>query len=215
MGSDIIDTINSQKITKSVPNCKGCGLPEHVCICKALSELRCELDGLHIHILMHENELKRNTNTSRLIGMLFPESVTYYIWNRVSPPDKLIKTLKDDNSLKLLLYPADSPDHVFDGAAEAGVSKNRGMNLIVLDGTWQETRKMVNRSDYLKTIKRLQIKANSKSAYTLRRNQKEGSLCTGEAVSEVLRLLRYQDCGADLMKATELFVKNYEIGRSG
>lgn len=59
---------------------------------------------------------------------------------------------------------------------------------IILDGTWQEARKIVNRSPYLQDLPKVMLNSSAPSRYTLRRNQKEQGLCTAECVIELLKI---------------------------
>ncbi|MBY0416572.1 MAG: DTW domain-containing protein, partial [Pararheinheimera sp.] len=58
---------------------------------------------------------------------------------------------------------------------------------VLLDATWQEAAKMLRQSPYLQSCYRLAIKPDTPSLYRLRRNQKEGALCTAEVVMELLQ----------------------------
>ncbi len=58
--------------------------------------------------------------------------------------------------------------------------------LILIDATWQEARKIYNRSDYLKALQKISISSQHESIYQLRRNQVEGGLCTAECAAHIL-----------------------------
>ena len=60
--------------------------------------------------------------------------------------------------------------------------------LVILDATWQEARKMFNRSSYLNQAERVSLDISKPSEFKLRRNQIEGGLSTVECVIELLRL---------------------------
>ncbi|VAW59294.1 hypothetical protein MNBD_GAMMA11-1660 [hydrothermal vent metagenome] len=59
-------------------------------------------------------------------------------------------------------------------------------NFIIIDSTWQEARKIFNRSAYLQTIPRIQLVSKA-SIYRLRRNQIENGLCSAECALELIR----------------------------
>jgi len=82
-----------------------------------------------------------------------------------------------NNKNTVLLYPV--------GDADAAPIESFE-NIILLDATWQEARKMFNKSPYLKNLPRAHIKPRQISQYQLRRNQPEGGLCTAECVVEIL-----------------------------
>ena len=79
----------------------------------------------------------------------------------------------------MLLYP---------GENEKSAKIEDYENIIIIDSTWQESRKILNKSSYLKNAPRANLKVSVDSAYQLRRNQVPGGLCTIECVIEVLKI---------------------------
>jgi DTW domain-containing protein YfiP len=61
-------------------------------------------------------------------------------------------------------------------------------HVIILDGTWQEARKIYNKSPYLKQAKWFSFNHSGPSRYNLRRNQVSDGLCSAECAIEVLKL---------------------------
>lgn len=60
--------------------------------------------------------------------------------------------------------------------------------VVILDATWQEARKMLRQSPYLKTAARVSLPPlMPESAFILRRNQQEGGLCTAECIIALWR----------------------------
>ena len=215
--NDIIKTINSVQVTKAFPNCLNCGLPITVCICDWIESAQGLSLDFHLHIIMHEKELGRNTNTGRLPGLIFEKNTTYYIWKRKEAPAKLISAMENESNLFVLLYPSDDESKVM---TPAEVNEIRSLcdvklNVLVIDGTWQESVKIVNRTPYLKNVKRLAISQGEKSLFHLRRNQKDGNLCTSEAIAAAMMQLGFENESKVLNDLTELFLKKYEKGRGG
>ena len=136
---------------------------------------------MKIYLLTHERELDRPTNTGRLaldVGGDTEGVVERIVWNRVAPCPKLLSVLKAPNTG--LLYPvAEVPGEEI---ALADCDQ-----FVLLDATWQEARKMFNRSPYLHPVKRVALNTTAASRYALRRNQRQGGLCTVECVIEILR----------------------------
>ncbi|WP_331345025.1 tRNA-uridine aminocarboxypropyltransferase [Cellvibrio sp. UBA7661] len=131
---------------------------------------------MKIFLLTHERELLRPTNTGVLAQNVAPEIVERIVWARNEPNPFLLDAINQGNTV--LLYPVDDADVASIESSE---------NIIVLDATWQEARKIFNRSPYLKNLTRAQINPQQISQYQLRRNQPEGGLCTAECVMEILR----------------------------
>ena len=151
---------------------------------------------MKIFLLTHERELLRATNTGALVASLVPEIVERVIWQRNTPSDVLLEAIRCEKTV--LLYPLESeateaePVTAFD-------------NIILLDATWQEARKIFNRSPYLKDLPRVHLQPQQISQYQLRRNQLEGGLCTAECVVEILKLKNYGDSAERLQTAFAIF----------
>ena len=131
---------------------------------------------MKIFLLTHERELLRSTNTGALAARVAPEIVERIVWVRSTPDPSLLDAINHGNTL--LLYPVEDAEATPIDACE---------NIILLDATWQEARKMFNKSPYLKNLPKAQIKSQTVSQYQLRRNQPDGGLCTAECVMEILR----------------------------
>lgn len=132
---------------------------------------------MKIYLLTHKREIKRLTNTGNIAVKHAGEIIERILWERVRPDDHLVNLLENNNAL--LLYPA---------ANEDNVNINDFDNLVIIDGTWQEAQKMYNQSPYLKVAPKTALSVSHQSIFQLRRNQREGGLCTIECVIELLRL---------------------------
>ena len=73
-------------------------------------------------------------------------------------------------------------------------------NIIIIDGTWQEAKKIFNQSPYLKAAPHFTLKTATNSLYKLRANQLEGGLCTVECIIEVLKLKGENKKAAELIE---------------
>ncbi len=85
-------------------------------------------------------------------------------------------------------------------------------NFIILDGTWQEAGKIYNKSPYLKEMRTFTLKSKNKSVYNLRRNQKDGGLCTAECVIELLKMKGDIKSSEKLDRALLEFISDYKLG---
>lgn len=149
---------------------------------------------MKIFLLTHERELLRVSNTGVLAENVAPEIVERIIWARNTPDPALLDAISHKNTV--LLYPVDDTDAVPIESFE---------NIILLDATWQEARKMFNKSPYLKNLPRAHIKPRQISQYQLRRNQPEGGLCTAECVVEILIAKNHIDIAERLDAAFGIF----------
>lgn len=144
------------------------------------------MDGQDRLLLIYSmEEVLRETNTGYLVQKAFGDAISEFIWRRGQ--DKLleayIKRLGTDLEPVLVYMREGSQD------ADEWMTENndRSKLFIVIDSTWQEARRILNQSDYLKSLKSITIKAAAKSTYKLRRNQVDGGLCTAETAGELFR----------------------------
>jgi len=149
---------------------------------------------MKIFLLTHERELLRTSNTGVLAKNVAPELVEQIIWARNTPNPSLLDAINHKNTV--LLYPVDDADDAAIGSFE---------NIIVLDATWQEARKMFNKSPYLQNLPRAHIRPRQASQYQLRRNQPDGGLCTAECVVEILIAKNHIDIAERLETAFGIF----------
>jgi len=130
---------------------------------------------MQIILLTHSREISKKTNTGQLVQQFIPHTQTI-IWQRTQPDEKLLQLINAGKTA--LVYPSDETDN--------SAPYYDFENYILIDSTWQEARKIYNRSPYLQNLPRIQLASNSVSKYTLRRNQLEGGLCTVECAVELL-----------------------------
>ena len=137
---------------------------------------------MQIILLTHERELTRTTGTGQIAVASAEGMVNRILWQRIEPSQTLLSALEDRECG--LVYPvSERPGTV--GAK--GVPVEDCNLFVILDGTWQEARKIYNRSPYLHPVKRVALNVTETSRYALRRNQRQGGLCTAECVIEILR----------------------------
>jgi len=133
---------------------------------------------MKIYLLTHERERKKATNTGRIVKNSLGGKVEIHVWKRTEPPDEIIELINRDEIA--LLYP--------DGDDSPANSLADFENFLILDATWQEARKIYNRSPYLQRASRGSLRIDQPSSYTLRRNQIAGGLSTAECAIELLKM---------------------------
>jgi tRNA-uridine aminocarboxypropyltransferase len=129
-------------------------------------------------LLTHFKELKKPSNTGRLVLEVLGSDAEQLRWDRLIPPEGLLREIEAGGVA--LVYPG--------GADETGGDLTGIRHVILIDGTWHEARKVYQRSPYLRKVRRICLKPAEKSVYNLRKNQKESGLCTAECVIEILRI---------------------------
>ncbi|TLM79292.1 DTW domain-containing protein [Microbulbifer harenosus] len=144
----------------------------------------CRPECVQIILLTHEREVMRPSNTGQLVLTAVSDvgvSAKRLIWRRAEP-DKTLLSMLGGGSTGLVY-----PDTEVAGAAYSTLDIEACQRFILLDATWQEARKMYNRSPYLHAVGRVSLNSARGSRYRLRRNQKKEGLCTAECVVEILR----------------------------
>ena len=133
--------------------------------------------GMKITLLTHFKEFEKRSNTGRVVMDVLGDAAEQVRWDRMNPPVRLVEEIEAGGVA--LVYP---------GAVDENEGDLSGITqLIIIDGTWHEARKIHQRSPYLQKIRRISLETGEKSMYNLRKNQKESGLCTAECVIEVLR----------------------------
>jgi DTW domain-containing protein YfiP len=184
---------------------------------------------LVLYLLTHSREMHKTTNTGALVIQALAASVKIRVelieWQR-KEPNALLLDLSAQQQLGLV-YPL-SPDlmkpeapvacyllqqgqyHAVNTAGLERLALRRSeavKHWLLLDATWQEAAKMLRQSPYLRSCYRLGIRPDKPSAYRLRRNQKEGALCTAEVVMELLLQSGYPNEKEQLMLLFDEFNK--------
>lgn len=129
-------------------------------------------------LLTHSKELGKPSNTGKLVVEILGSAAEQLLWDRLVPPAELVAEIEAGGVA--LLYP---------GTADEETGDLTGIRQIILiDSTWHEARRIHQRSPYLQQVRRVSLKPEAKSRYNLRKNQKESGLCTAECVVEILRV---------------------------
>nr|WP_263859109.1 tRNA-uridine aminocarboxypropyltransferase [Shewanella algae] len=96
-------------------------------------------------------------------------------------------------------------DAAQEAAQKAALKLGKQLNsLVILDATWQEAGKMYRQSPYLQSLARVELQAEQGSAFRLRRNQRQGGLCTLECIAAV-----WQDLGGDYSIAARRLLSEF------
>ncbi len=188
--------------------CSICGFT-HNCICAHQPNLS---SNIEFALLYHENELHKLTNTGKLI-LNSLSNTTEYTWQRKEPPQALISKINQADTETWLLFPSKEP--VLSGDFHHRHDSSKKQLFVLLDATWQEAKKMVNKSPWLKALPCLEIQTDETSRYHLRRNQSEGNLCTCEAGIEVLEMVKEPENAQALSCYYDQFLTVFQAERSG
>lgn len=193
-------------ITRASASCAACALPIIACLCAAIEPIRTRSRFV---LLTSRKETARASNTGRLLKLLNPEMTEIIIWDREQTPEALSRLLRTSDPV-WLVYPSERESAVPDSPTPPGTAPV----FLLLDGTWQEARKMTRRSAWLAALPRLALAAPA-SGYALRANQRDGTLCTIEAAAACLTLVQEPAAAHTLLQGFDLFQAHFLAGRSG
>ncbi|MDO9405452.1 MAG: tRNA-uridine aminocarboxypropyltransferase [Polaromonas sp.] len=164
------------------PVCATCQRPQATCLC---AWVRPTQHPVEVVILQHPLEAGQAKGTAQLLHLSLPNS--RLLVGEVFAEDLV---LTPPHRQTLLLYPAlpDTP------AAPPGDLLRRGwplssLRLVVPDGTWRKSRKLLHLNPWLAQLPRLSLDAVPASRYLIRKAHRPGQLSTLEAVCAALASL--------------------------
>jgi DTW domain-containing protein YfiP len=182
------------------PRCAACLRPQSACICAWVTPTAHEADVL---ILQHLLEVDHAKNSARLLHLSLPRS--RMLTGETFDVGSLDEALKEPK-YTVLLYPQ-TPEDEAPALDTAQLKDPSRVRLVVLDGTWRKSRKMLHLSPLLRQLPRVSLDDAPASNYLIRKAHKPGQLSTLEATCAALAQLesdpeKYQP----LLKAFDSFV---------
>jgi DTW domain-containing protein YfiP len=170
------------------PTCPNCLRPKAGCICHLISKVHSDAEVL---ILQHPLEVAETKGTARLLHLCLPNSriLVGEIFENAVFNDELFLSKKS-----ILLYPTTAEDHSL-GITPPPVLETiilndlKDIRLIIIDGTWRKSRKILCKNPYLQTLPRLVLQDLPLGQYTIRKARKPHQLSTLEATSAALMQL--------------------------
>lgn len=170
-------------------NCTVCLRPQRACICRWITPTAHQVE---VVVLQHPLEVHQAKGSARLLHLSLPHSVlvTGEVFTEAT-----LQALISAPRHTLLLYP-ESPANPALGESPppaAPAPNNRHdtqqLRLIVLDGTWRKSRKMLYLNPLLQRLPRLALKAMPASRYRIRKAHLPDQLSTLEATCAALAQL--------------------------
>jgi DTW domain-containing protein YfiP len=156
---------------------------------------------MKLYLLTHERELHKATNTGRLVRQFLTDEAELIVWRRTEPDPAIVKACS--TGMASLLYPSsemypNSESEKTQSLADEFVIGGSVDTFVIIDATWQEARKIYNKSPYLQSAQKISLSSQDPSLYQLRRNQKLGGLSTAESVIKLLTMLNRHEASAKL-----------------
>lgn len=178
------------------PICAACLRPQQTCICSWITPTACSVEIL---ILQHPLEVHSAKGSARLLHLSLPGSQLAV--GEVFDAEQLHALLHASRQGEggtsrhaVLLYP-DTPDGGKDGMpvppalAMNALQTPSHVRLVILDGTWRKSRKMLYLNPLLQSLPRLSLADAPPSQYRIRKAHRPDQLSTLEATCHALMQL--------------------------
>lgn len=197
--------------------CQHCSKPEAACLCPFLSQ---QNNSIAVIILRHPDEAPKSLGTATLVSLGLKKSDVLTSLE-ISETEVLNLLAAFSCSKPLLIYPQSlnnsSLHYVYDIEKKSFISPSLGKaydSIILLDGTWRNTRELLHRNKWLKNLATLNLENAAKSRYRIRQTKQEGALATIEAVAYGLTLLDGSFNAGQLLKPFEKMIE-FQIEKMG
>ena len=159
------------------PRCDRCALPLRTCVCTLAAPVA---NDVEVVLLQHPDEVDQAKNSVRLLRLSLARLRVAV--GREFGPEALLELLDGDVSGSALLYPAAAS-----ASARARDFPVRPARLVVLDGTWRQTRQMLNANPLLQSLPRWSLRPQAPARYApLRKSADAMQLSTLEATCAAL-----------------------------
>lgn len=177
-------------VLRPTPRCDRCQLAPRWCICAARQEIECPL---RIDVLMHYLESLRPSSTGDLIKRVIPASGRH-LYYKERPLDR--GSIVQPGKELWILHPLGEPMPANPPVA--------GIQLLLLDGNWQQAAEMSRAVG--SWGRRISLPMKGESRYWLRAQMGEGQFSTIEALLFVMAALGLSTEHARLRAQFELHV---------
>ncbi len=156
--------------------CLTCRRPRAVCWCGSLQRV---VSATHVVFLQHPRESKVAVSTCRMAHLSLPNSELHIGLSAVGNPRLEALCAEPDVAV---LFPSE-------GAVDVDALTTPPKTLIVVDGTWSNAKKVVEKCPRLSKLPRLAFTPDKPGNYRIRKEPAEHCLATIEATAFVLERL--------------------------
>ena len=179
------------------PRCTRCLRPSGACICQWVTPVAHEVEVL---VLQHPLEVDNAKGSARLLclSLAHSELVTGEVFD-VAELQALLSAPRSRNGIgnkakkPVLLYPPTPNDTALSQAAPPlsidWLAAPEQLRLIVLDGTWRKSRKMLYLNPLLQALPRMSLRDTPAAYHQIRKAHRPDQLSTLEATCAALAQL--------------------------
>lgn len=181
---------------KTKQPCQGCFLHKRHCICENLFKLETRV---RIDLVVHCKELKRTSNTGRLISEVLSNQRIWIRGRQGQPLDH--GSILDGTYTPLLLYPSEEAFELTPSLLKE-LSIAKPVQLIVPDGNWRQASKVHYRVEEFKDVQRVRLPEDlADREDLLRKETKPAGMSTLESIAYSLGFLESSEAQDHVMKA--------------
>jgi len=162
-------------------HCVLCYQRREICICPIIPKVQTRTKFL---ILRHVQEANRPSNTGRLVALAMPNARIVACGGGVSLDDEL-----QWNPGTWLLWPDAT-------GTRAGISESPPEQVVVLDATWSQARRLYSRLPILRAMPQLVLPVPAHSRDRLRKQHRSDGMSTIEAVAAAVAKIEGVDAAA-------------------
>jgi DTW domain-containing protein YfiP len=167
------------RLAQGRPVCERCWRPKTACYCAHLMPIETKT---RLVLLQHPRERYVAIGTARMASLCLPSSELHVGVDWGGSP-ALARALSDPGRPPILLYPGK-------GAIDITRSPPPGpVTLVVVDGTWAQTKKVVRMNPVLAALPRYAFVPPEPSEYRIRKEPNDSSVATIEALVHALGAL--------------------------
>ncbi|CNI29968.1 MULTISPECIES: tRNA-uridine aminocarboxypropyltransferase [Yersinia] len=162
--------------------CQGCLLTERFCLCDTIKPQQA---NSRFCLVMFDTEPLKPSNTGRLIADILPNTQAF-MWARTEVDPELLAAIRDPQRQPYVVFPEKyaEPERVV--LNQLPISDKPPL-FILLDGTWNEAKKMFRKSPYLAGLPVLSLNVSNTSDYLLRESPRPEQHCTVEVAAALLQ----------------------------
>lgn len=151
------------------------------CFCDQIPTLSL---ATRVIVVAYKREIHAPSNTGRLATLALSNSVLLARGDQYQPY-RLTEYLLP-GSPSLVLFPSEEAEPLSEARLD---QMTRPFNLVVPDGNWRQTAKMIRRDSDMAQLPRVTLPMGNPSAYRIRTERKQEGLATIEAIARALGII--------------------------
>lgn len=180
--------------------CKQCMRAQRACIC---SLVRSVSHQTGLGILQHPSEVKQAKGTAKLASLCLA-NCPIWVGEQVESLPQLQTWLAQKTTY--LLYPQQPPGLVVSTRVLANQAEPSTFQVLLLDGTWRKTHKLLQLNPTLQALPRLALHDIYPTDYAIRKSNRPDSLSTLEAIYYLLSQVENSPQFEDLKFSFDAFM---------